>query len=103
MKRSTALSIALIVALHLGIQNGQARSDEVDSVSSSESDATMFMDRDRLVRTLMRDDSRRVDAIRDQRDAAQESLDRAIAEGAPQEVIDELSMDVRRSDRKSVV
>jgi len=55
-------------------------------------DMTEYLNRDLLVDTLMRDDVPALEAAVAERDAAQAELDKAIADEADQEVIDDLTM-----------
>jgi len=55
-------------------------------------DMTEYLNRDLLVDTLMRDDVPALEAAVAERDAAQAELDKAIADGADQSVIDDLTM-----------
>jgi len=55
-------------------------------------DMSEYLNRDLLVDTLMRDDVPALEAAVAQRDAAQAELDKAIADGADQTVIDDLTM-----------
>jgi hypothetical protein len=65
-----------------------ALSEDVEPLPEEE--ISKFLDRDRLVDTLMRDDALEVDAARDARDAIQTALDEANENEAPPEVIEEL-------------
>jgi hypothetical protein len=73
-----------------------ALAQEIDPIPEPE--IPKYLDRDLLVDTLMRDDVVQVDAARETRDAAQEALDEAIANEAPQEEIDLLTLQLMAAE-----
>lgn len=90
MKTASAILAVPIFLFALLLWSAPVVSHETDPMPGD--DVSEYLDRDLLVDTLMRDDVPAVEAARDARDAAQEALEQAIAEGAEPEVIEELEM-----------
>ncbi len=84
------IRVASISVFAVALWSAPALAQDVEPLPVPEEDISEFLDRDLLVDTLMRDDVPAVEAALEARDAAQDALDEAIADEAPQMVIDEL-------------
>jgi hypothetical protein len=87
---STVVRAASIFGFAMLLWGMPALAQDMEPLPEPEMELSKFLDRDLLIDTLMRDDALQVDAARDARDAAQTALDDAIANEAPQEIIDDL-------------